>query len=86
MPRNIAVFPYEDKTDLGPYDIEYKHGLRCDGVATSVINSINTIAVGLSIGIFNLLIRGYIQPEFDTAENAFKFSVKNLDKLTNTII
>lgn len=50
-------------------EIEYKHGFRCDGVATSVINSMNTIAVGLSIGIFNLLIRGYIQPEFDAAGN-----------------
>ncbi len=50
-------------------ELEYKHGFRCDGVATSVINSMNTIAVGLSIGIFNLLIRGYVQPEFDTAGN-----------------
>ncbi len=50
-------------------EIEYKCGFRCDGVATSVINSMNTIAVGLSIGIFNLLIRGYVQPEFDLAGN-----------------
>lgn len=50
-------------------EIEYKHGFRCDGVATSVINSMNTIAVGLSIGVFNLLIRGYVQPEFDAAGN-----------------
>lgn len=50
-------------------EIEYKCGFRCDGVATSVINSMNTIAVGLSIGIFNLLIRGYVQPEFDAAGN-----------------
>lgn len=50
-------------------EIEYKCGYRCDGVATSVINSMNTIAVGLSIGIFNLLIRGYIQPEFDSLGN-----------------
>ncbi len=45
-------------------EIEYKNGFRCDGVATSIINSMNTIAVGLSIGILNLLISGYIQPEF----------------------
>ena len=50
-------------------EIEYKCGFRCDGVATSVINSMNTIAVGLNIGIFNLLIRGYVQPEFDAAGN-----------------
>lgn len=50
-------------------EIEYKCGYRCDGTATSVINSMNTIAVGLSIGVFNLLIRGYIQPQFDALGN-----------------
>lgn len=50
-------------------EIEYKCGYRCDGTATSVINSMNTIAVGLSTGIFNLLIRGYVQPEFDALGN-----------------
>lgn len=50
-------------------EIEYKCGYRCDGVATSVINSMNTIAVGISIGVFNLLIRGYIQPQFDAPGN-----------------
>lgn len=50
-------------------EIEYKNGFRCDGVATSVINSMNTIAVGLSIGLFNLLIRGYVQPQFDSLGN-----------------
>lgn len=50
-------------------EIEYKCGYRCDGVATSVINSMNTIAVGLSIGVFNLLIRGYVQPQFDALGN-----------------
>ncbi len=50
-------------------ELEYKCGFRCDGVATSVINSMNTVAVGLSIGIFNLLIRGYVQPQFDALGN-----------------
>lgn len=50
-------------------EIEYKFGFRCDGVAASVINSMNTVAVGLSIGLFNFLIRGYIQPEFDSLGN-----------------
>ncbi|MFR5876586.1 MAG: MFS transporter [Eubacterium sp.] len=50
-------------------ELEYKCGYRCDGVAASVINSMNTIAVGLSIGIFNLLIQGYVQPEFDALGN-----------------
>ncbi len=46
-------------------ELEYKNGFRCDGVATGVINSMNTIAVGLSNGILNLLIIGYKQPEFN---------------------
>lgn len=50
-------------------ELEYRCGFRCDGVATSVINSMNTVAVGLSIGIFNLLIRGYVQPQFDALGN-----------------
>lgn len=48
-------------------ELEYKNGFRCDGVATGVINSMNTIAVGLSNGILNLLIIGYKQPEFNAA-------------------
>ena len=46
-------------------EMEAKCGYRCDGPGTGVINSMNTIAVGLSIGILNLLIRGYIQPQFN---------------------
>lgn len=61
-------------------EIEYKNGFRCDGVATSVINSMNTIAVGLSIGIFNLLIRGYIQPEFDSLGNCITTQPANVLK------
>ena len=38
----------------------------------------NTIAVGLSIGIFNLLIRGYIQPEFDAAGNCITTQPDNI--------
>jgi len=61
-------------------EIEYKCGYRCDGVATSVINSMNTIAVGLSIGIFNLLIRGYIQPEFDALGNCITVQPERVTK------
>lgn len=59
-------------------EIEYKCGYRCDGVATSVINSMNTIAVGLSIGIFNLLIRGYVQPKFDSLGNCITIQPKGV--------
>ena len=59
-------------------EIEYKCGYRCDGVATSVINSMNTLAVGFSIGIFNLLIRGYIQPEFDSLGNCLTEQPSNV--------
>ncbi|MCR5522413.1 MAG: MFS transporter [Clostridia bacterium] len=48
-------------------EMEAKCGFRCDGPGTGVINSMNTIAVGLSIGILNLMIRGYIQPQFNAA-------------------
>lgn len=61
-------------------EIEYKCGYRCDGVATSVINSMNTIAVGLSIGVFNLLIRGYIQPEFDDLGNCITVQPENVTR------
>lgn len=48
-------------------EMEAKCGFRCDGPGTGVINSMNTIAVGLSIGLLNLMIRGYIQPVFNDA-------------------
>lgn len=61
-------------------EIEYKCGFRCDGVATGVINSMNTIAVGLSIGIFNFLIRGYVQPEFDSLGNCLTTQPESVTK------
>ncbi len=48
-------------------EMEAKCGYRCDGPGTGIINSMNTIAVGLSIGMLNLMIRGYIQPQFNAA-------------------
>lgn len=61
-------------------EIEAKSGKRCEGVATSVINSMNTIAVGLSIGLFNLMIRGYIQPEFDDLGNCLTTQPESITK------
>ena len=48
-------------------EMEAKCGYRCDGPGTGVINSMNTIAVGLSIGLLNFMIRGYVQPQFNAA-------------------
>lgn len=46
-------------------EMEAKCGFRCDGPATGIINSMNTIAVGLSLGLLNFMIRGYVQPQFN---------------------
>ncbi len=48
-------------------EMEAKCGYRCDGPGTGIINSMNTIAVGLAIGMLNLMIRGYVQPQFNAA-------------------
>ena len=61
-------------------EIEAKSGKRCEGVATSVINSMNTIAVGLSIGLFNFMIRGYVQPVFDDAGNCLTTQPEGVTK------
>ncbi len=49
--------------------IEWKSGVRCDGIAMSVYNIIATALVGVCTGIFNALIAkaGYIAPSLDEA-------------------
>ncbi len=64
-------------------ELEWKCGHRCDGSASSVINAMNTIAVGLSIAIFNLLIRGYVQPVFDSSGELIS---TQSDKVLNAIV
>ena len=51
--------------------IEWKSGIRCDGVAMSIYNVIAVALVGIVTGIFNGLLSsaGYIAPSLDAAGN-----------------
>lgn len=44
---------------------EWKHRFRCDGFAMSVYSVIQTVASGISTGVFNLILArtGYVAPE-----------------------
>lgn len=50
--------------------IEWKHGFRVDGLSTSILTIILTVAGGVSNGLFNLMLSksGYIAPEFINGE------------------
>ena len=49
--------------------IEWKNDFRCDGISMSIYTFIGTVASGLTIGIFNLVLSktGYVAPIFDAA-------------------
>jgi len=51
--------------------LEWKSGIRCDGVAMSVYNVITVALIGIVTGIFNGLLSGagYIAPSLDAAGN-----------------
>ena len=51
--------------------LEWKSGIRCDGVAMSVYNVIACALIGIVTGIFNGLLgnSGYIAPKFDEMGN-----------------
>ena len=51
--------------------IEWKSGIRCDGVAMSVYNVIACALIGIVTGIFNGLLSssGYVAPKFDEMGN-----------------
>ena len=51
--------------------LEWKSGIRCDGVAMSVYNVIACALIGIVTGIFNGLLgnSGYIAPKFDELGN-----------------
>lgn len=51
--------------------IEWKSGVRCDGVAMSVYNVIACALIGIVTGIFNGLLgaSGYVAPKFDEMGN-----------------
>ena len=51
--------------------VEWKSGIRCDGVAMSIYNVIAVALVGIVTGVFNGLLSnaGYIAPTLDAAGN-----------------
>lgn len=50
--------------------IEWKNGFRVDGISTSFLTIIMTVAGGIANGVFNLMLSksGYIAPEFVNGE------------------
>ncbi|WP_178668842.1 MFS transporter [uncultured Eubacterium sp.] len=50
--------------------IEWKHGFRVDGLSTSILTIIMTVAGGISNGLLNLMLSkaGYVAPEFINGE------------------
>ena len=51
--------------------LEWKSGIRCDGLAMSIYNIIAVAGVGVCTGIFNMLLAeaGYVAPTLDAAGN-----------------
>ncbi len=78
--------------------LEWKTGFRSDGVAMSVYLSINTILVGVTMGLFNLALsrNGYVPPpdnaipgqaiiQTEAAKNAIVFMFVGLEVFTGII-
>ena len=70
--------------------LEWKSGIRCDGVAMSVYNVIAVALVGVVTGIFNglLSVAGYIAPTLDAAGNTVAASQPQavLDTITFSFV
>ena len=79
--------------------LEWKSGVRCDGVAMSVYNVIACALIGIVTGIFNGLLgnSGYIAPKFDemgnilttqpeAAKNFITFAFVGLEVFTGIIL
>ena len=79
--------------------LEWKSGIRCDGVAMSVYNVIACALIGIVTGIFNGLLgnSGYIAPKFDemgnilttqpdAAKNFITFAFVGLEVFTGIIL
>ncbi len=51
--------------------LEWKSGIRCDGLAMSIYNIIAVASVGICTGVFNMLLAssGYVAPVLDAAGN-----------------
>ncbi len=80
--------------------VEWKSGVRCDGIAMSVYNIIAVALVGVCTGIFNSLLAnaGYIAPSLNEAgqtiaaaqpeavKNAITFSFVGLEVFTGAVL
>lgn len=80
--------------------IEWKHDIRCDGIAMSVYNIIAVASVGVCTGIFNFLLAkaGYIAPTVnelgqtiaavqpDAVRNVITFSFVGLEVITGIVL
>ena len=79
--------------------LEWKSGIRCDGVAMSVYNVIACALIGIVTGIFNGLLgnSGYIAPKFDemgnilttqpeAAKNFITFAFVGLEVFTGIVL
>ena len=80
--------------------LEWKSGIRCDGLAMSIYNIIAVAGVGICTGIFNMLLAesGYVAPTLDAAgntvaavqsevvQNMITFSFVGLEAITGIVI
>jgi GPH family glycoside/pentoside/hexuronide:cation symporter len=80
--------------------IEWKSGIRCDGIAMSIYNVIACALIGVVTGIFNGLLAnaGYIAPEInelgeiittsqpDQVKNVITFAFVGLETITGAVL
>ena len=70
--------------------LEWKSGLRCDGLAMSIYSIISCAMIGIVTGIFNGLLAnaGYVAPTIDALGNTVAFSQpdKVLDVITFSFV
>lgn len=81
--------------------VEWKSNFRCDGITMSIYTIISTVSVGVTIGIFNMILSktGYIAPIFDqitretiaavqnaSVQNAITFLFLGLEVITAIVL
>lgn len=79
--------------------VEWKSGIRCDGMAMSVYNIIATAIVGVATGVFNALLSsaGYVAPEIvdgvsvaaqqtQQVKDAITFAFVGLETITGVVL
>lgn len=60
--------------------VEWKNNFRCDGITMSIYTIISTVSVGVTVGIFNLILSqtGYVAPLFDQVTRETTAFVQNM--------